>query len=603
MRCQTAEMSNSLAYSYIRMSSELQLKGDSLRRQIELSERYAEEHGLELVKDFKLHDIGVSAYKGANVQRGALGRFLEAVQVGEIPKGSFLLVESLDRLSRQNITNSVSLFLDITRSGVNIVTLADGQVYRAGKTDFAQLIYSIVVMARANEESEIKSSRISAAWKNKRRMINQQVMTKTCPAWLRVNADKTGFEAIEDRVQVVERIFDAAANGQGSGVITRTLNNDQVPAFGRSNGWLESYVTKILKNRAVLGEFQPHIRIDGKRVPEGPAIDGYFPRIIDEDLFLRVQAGRRERTHAGGGRRGPKQRNLFTHIVKCGYCGSSMRFVNKGEGPKGGKYLRCSASVRGMDCISTSWRYDDFEKSVFSFVREFDLRAIVEDSHKRSEVAALREEITILREKLEHSETERNRVYELLVDFSSDAEDFLKSKFDQLSAEISATSAKIVSLEEKMVKLPSESSVTVDTEHQLSALEKLTEKADFQSRLSVSTKLRNLVKKIDIFAEGKKPKFESVKKLVEGNVENPEERQRLVDFLRDDHFHGPHSNPYFTVLFHNDASRTVVPDRTDPSTLQRQIDHDDDGVTLMDPSGGRTNIIPSRTSVDDILDS
>ena len=245
-----------LAYSYIRMSTDLQLKGDSLRRQTELSESYAAEHNLELVRDFDLHDIGVSAFKGANVERGALGRFLEAIETGEVSQGSFLLVESLDRLSRQNINISISLFLQITQSGVNIVTLADNQLYRAGdETEFAQLIYSIVVMARANEESAIKSSRIAAAWKNKRNQIGHRVMTKWCPAWLRVNEDRSGFEVISDRVDVVRRIFEAAANGQGSSVITRLLNKDRVHAFGKSNGWLESYVTKILKNRAVLGEF------------------------------------------------------------------------------------------------------------------------------------------------------------------------------------------------------------------------------------------------------------------------------------------------------------------------------------------------------------
>ena len=65
-------MSRPLAYSYIRMSTNLQIKGDSLRRQTELSEKYATDNNLELVKDFRLQDIGVSAFKGANVEKGAL---------------------------------------------------------------------------------------------------------------------------------------------------------------------------------------------------------------------------------------------------------------------------------------------------------------------------------------------------------------------------------------------------------------------------------------------------------------------------------------------------------------------------------------------------
>ncbi len=44
----------------------------------------------------------MSGYTGANIETGSFGRFLEAVRNGEIPKGSYLLVESLDRLSRRD---------------------------------------------------------------------------------------------------------------------------------------------------------------------------------------------------------------------------------------------------------------------------------------------------------------------------------------------------------------------------------------------------------------------------------------------------------------------------------------------------------------------
>ena len=50
------------AYSYIRMSTQKQLKGDSLKRQLDLSKEYAEQHNLEL--DESISDIGISAFKG-----------------------------------------------------------------------------------------------------------------------------------------------------------------------------------------------------------------------------------------------------------------------------------------------------------------------------------------------------------------------------------------------------------------------------------------------------------------------------------------------------------------------------------------------------------
>lgn len=45
-------------------------------------------------------DLGKSAFKGANSAHGHLSRFLASVKPGQIAPGSYLIVESLDRLSR-----------------------------------------------------------------------------------------------------------------------------------------------------------------------------------------------------------------------------------------------------------------------------------------------------------------------------------------------------------------------------------------------------------------------------------------------------------------------------------------------------------------------
>ncbi|AWL03279.1 recombinase family protein [Massilia oculi] len=100
-----------VAYSYIRFSTSEQQKGDSLRRQTELSERYASAHGLTLDTSLHLHDLGLSAFDRSNIDRGALGGFLEAVKRGRIAHGSFLLVESLDRLSRDKVLAALEIFI------------------------------------------------------------------------------------------------------------------------------------------------------------------------------------------------------------------------------------------------------------------------------------------------------------------------------------------------------------------------------------------------------------------------------------------------------------------------------------------------------------
>ena len=145
------------AYSYVRFSRPEQMRGDSLRRQLELSREYAAKHGLEL--DDALTDLGVSAFRGKNSTEGALAGFLAAVREGSVKKGSTLLIESLDRLSRQEVEEALSQFLAIINAGIVIVTLADGQRYEKHKLELTQLIISLTVMSRAHEEIAVKRSR------------------------------------------------------------------------------------------------------------------------------------------------------------------------------------------------------------------------------------------------------------------------------------------------------------------------------------------------------------------------------------------------------------------------------------------------------------
>ena len=91
------------AYSYLRFSTPDQMKGDSFRRQAEMASAYAERHGLDLDEGLTFHDLGVSAFRGKNVVEGALGQFISAVNDGRVQPGSYLLVENLDRLSRDRI--------------------------------------------------------------------------------------------------------------------------------------------------------------------------------------------------------------------------------------------------------------------------------------------------------------------------------------------------------------------------------------------------------------------------------------------------------------------------------------------------------------------
>src|SRR5258708_29355680 len=89
------------AFSYRRFSTPEQAKGHSLKRQIEAAEAWCAKQNVELDRELTFEDLAVSAFHGRNVEVGALGVFLRAVEDGRVPRGSYLLVESLDRVSRQ----------------------------------------------------------------------------------------------------------------------------------------------------------------------------------------------------------------------------------------------------------------------------------------------------------------------------------------------------------------------------------------------------------------------------------------------------------------------------------------------------------------------
>ncbi|MEQ8446901.1 MAG: recombinase family protein [Pelagibacterium sp.] len=430
------------AYSYIRMSTETQLLGDSLRRQLEASTKYALEHDLELVDEINFHDIGVSAFKGVNASQGALSIFLAAIDAGEIEEGSYLLVESLDRLSRDKVLTAFQLFLRITSSGINIVTLADNQFYPARETDMGQLMYSIAVMSRANEESVTKSKRIAAAWAQKRANITQKKLTKTCPKWLILRDDRKGFDKIPANVETIRKIFNLCIDGLGTYSITRDLNENGTLPFGRTNGWNESYITKILKNRAVLGEFQPHQWIDGKKVPSGDVILDYYPRIIDDETFYLAQGAMRRRSYGASGRKGKSVPNLFSQLLHCQSCRAKMRVQNKG--PKNGYYIKCDSSIRGMGCNPSGWRYDHFETAFLMFAEAVDLAKVVYAVDVDEQVRTFRDKLSAEKERLTHLELQRERAFNLYLEHESD---FVLGKLTDLEAQIEQTNGLIAEIE------------------------------------------------------------------------------------------------------------------------------------------------------------
>jgi len=370
------------AYSYTRFSTPEQAKGDSAIRQALAAQRWAEHHGVELDNDLRFRDEGISAFDGRNAEKGALGDFLKAVESGDVPKGSWLLVESLDRVSRQKPHKAVRLMGDIIEQGVTIVDLSDGGREYSAETldqDSLTLIMMVLRFMRANEESALKSARVAAARERQRQKFASanpltEPYTRQLPGWLHWNDDTKTIEPIPERAAIVRKIFELADSGMGQHRIAGWLNENAGEPWGRGKRkgarWHRSYVRKVLTNPAVVGIFKPHMV---HRDPETrkklrkplDAINHRFPAIVDRELFERVSS--RIGSSAPRGRHTTTEvRSIFSGVLKCRHCGGTVTRVSKGEYV----YLVCSlANSRPRSCHYEAYRYDEVERSFIHSIK------------------------------------------------------------------------------------------------------------------------------------------------------------------------------------------------------------------------------------------
>lgn len=370
--------------------------------------------------DDTLRDLGRSAFKGRHAQFGALRAFLDLVEAGEVPQGSFLIVESLDRLSREAVLDAAARLFDLIRAGVTVVTLSDGQEYSQERlrADWTPLVISLAVMARAHDESRTKSQRISRAWEQKRRKAVEdgQAMTAICPGWLKlVGGPKSGrYEVIEDRAAIVRSIFEDTLAGMGRRSIAKRLNEQRVPTWGvgkkAGSRWHDSYIQKILGNPAAFGRFEPLARLSGGSGNGHPPLDGYFPAVVDEQTFYAAQAASKSRGYAQG-RTSTSHRNLLRGLVRCSSCGSAMSLIDKGKRSSGPKLI-CGNAHGSAGCEHHAYYpYGWIEMGVFGAVSDRVDQLML---NARDRTSALRADLAAMSAKRDEKTNRLNNLIELV---------------------------------------------------------------------------------------------------------------------------------------------------------------------------------------------
>jgi DNA invertase Pin-like site-specific DNA recombinase len=313
-----ADPSLKIAYSYLRFSTAGQEGGDSLRRQTEAAARWCEANAARLDESTTYRDLGKSAFLGdhrKNPDRHALAAFLKLIEAGRIPRDGYLLVEALDRLTREHLRAAVTLFLSILEQGVNIVTTGNGRVFRHDSDDMTDVIIAVVELARGHGESKRKSGLCGAAWGAKKAAARADGTppTRMCPAWLEVVGVKkirrgagwrldftdAEYRVREDAARTVRMMFEWCAAGQGTFGILQRLLREGVPPIGRTGKWERSYIRKTLTNPAAMGTYQPQ-NGSRKRTRDGEPVDDFYPAVVSAALFNAAQRAIRGRDGKSG---------------------------------------------------------------------------------------------------------------------------------------------------------------------------------------------------------------------------------------------------------------------------------------------------------------
>jgi DNA invertase Pin-like site-specific DNA recombinase len=358
------------AFSYSRFSTPEQAAGRSLQRQLKAARAYCQRHQLTL-DERAFSDRGVSGYHGANATHGELAEFLELVEEGRIPKGSVLIVENVDRISRLPPDEATALVMKIVQAGVDVATVSPEQRYTQANIHQTGVWVPLqVALCLAAEESRKKGERVADAWADKRDTAAVKKLSKKGPAWLKLTADRKGWVVLEDKARMLRRMFELSLEGNGTARIAGVLNKEYPKGF-TGRGWQPGQINVLLRSRSVLGEYQPHQGTCAKkgrkatRKPWGAPVPDYFPAVIAEADFYRVQAGLDARWIGGGRVSGTP--NLFNGILYDAKDGCRMVM----NASRGKRVLVSSGAVRHFPGSEfRAVRLDVFEPALLGSLRE-----------------------------------------------------------------------------------------------------------------------------------------------------------------------------------------------------------------------------------------
>ena len=328
-----------MLYAYCRVSSGKQLEGLSMSLQGDeaLLSRIAKEYHTT-VSDRIYIDEGVSSYKGKNLESGQLGEIVRDIEKGRIEKGDIIVMRALDRLSRQELTDSENLYNRIVGAGVNIYTTIDNHLYKPNCVHSA--ILKTLALNTAHEESAKKAyltnryalHRIEAFQRGEKPENGTawDIGVGKHPFWIQldnkvVQPHRLYFQAAKDIVKLI-------IDGKGNREIMRYLeeNHPRYDKDGERIEWSYSLVASFHRKEALTGLRSVKLEdIEYK-------LEDYYPRVCTDLEFHQMSLRKEEKYVSNGNRARPTLLGGIRRLY-CS-CGRAMGGITPKDSPA---FYRC----------------------------------------------------------------------------------------------------------------------------------------------------------------------------------------------------------------------------------------------------------------------
>jgi site-specific DNA recombinase len=378
---------------YARVSSDGQVKGNTIASQLEALEQRLRGDGLELEPELRFLDDG---YSGSTLIRPALERLRDQAAAGGFDR---LYVHSPDRLARSYVYQML-LVEELGRCDVELVFLN----HDIGKTPEDHLLLQMQGMMAEYERAKILE-RVRRGKLHSARAGRVSAIGRAPYGYRYVSKAEGGgvarWEIHPEEAAVIEQMFRwMGLEGCSLAEIGRRLKGRGIRTQSGRETWLSRTIWGMLKNEAYKGttrfgktcssERRTRLRPHRGR-PEHPRrvrsvlntpieeqIPIPVPALVSDALFDAVQDRLLE--NKARNRRPPQGvRYLLQGLVVCkrcgyAYCSQSMTHARKGNGKKSYQYYFCTGSMfgrcdRDRVCWNKSVRMELLDAAVWEDVR------------------------------------------------------------------------------------------------------------------------------------------------------------------------------------------------------------------------------------------